>query len=97
MESVGRSWKPWVWTEHVLTFIALSLDDVDVLQDKLASLVLELNAHLAQKLKGDPREGGAIICLAAVYVKEMSRQIDDNVYDLQKHLVTLPWYLEGKN
>lgn len=90
MEPMGRCWNPKVWTEHVFVLIAPSLDVIDVLQEKLAPFVSELNTHLAQKWEENPREGGSIVCLGAIHAKEMSRQINDNVYELQKHLGPCP-------
>jgi len=74
----------------VLVLIAPNLDDINVLREELAPFVSELNTYLAQKLEKNPREGGSSVCLTAINAKEMSRQIDDNVYDLRKHLGPCP-------
>lgn len=37
------------------------------------------------------------MCLAGTCAKEASRQVDDDVYDLQKQLGTLPGHSEGNS
>lgn len=73
-------------------FTASNLDKVGVLQEKLVSLIEELNRHLAQEMqkgKEDLEEGGAVPGLA-VASRQGEQQISANIYELQKRRSDFP-------
>lgn len=91
LEPMSTSWTHKDGLAPMSVFTASNLDKVGVLQEKLVSLIEELNRHLAQEMqkgKEDLEEGGAVPGLA-VASRQGEQQISANIYELQKRPLRL--------